>query len=105
MRKQKKYNVADTNMANFGSDLEKNIKRAAANTEQAWKGAGTRPGIEVGGTGGPTTRREREKRRKKREKKEGKKRRNMTRLDLSCSAGVAHRKVQGGGVEGRGLLL
>jgi hypothetical protein len=28
MRKAKKYNICDTNLANFGSDLEKNIKYA-----------------------------------------------------------------------------
>merc|ERR1711991_1067518 len=47
MRKAKKYNICDTNLANFGSDLEKNIKRAAANTEKAWKGAGVAPGVQV----------------------------------------------------------
>jgi len=39
MLKQKEYNVADSNIANLGSDLDKKIRQAAAQTEDAWKGA------------------------------------------------------------------
>lgn len=40
MRKQAKLNLADTNLANFGTDLEYEIKRAASRHETAWKGLG-----------------------------------------------------------------
>ncbi|KAH9518580.1 hypothetical protein Btru_005701 [Bulinus truncatus] len=45
--KAKKYDWKDSNLALFGSDLEKNIKKASAGTEAAWKGAGTKPGLQV----------------------------------------------------------
>ena len=47
MRKQKKINIGDTNLANFGSDLEKSIKRAASKTEKAWTNAGQKVGVQV----------------------------------------------------------
>ena len=40
MLKQKKYDWKDSNMALFGSDLEKNIKKAAAEGEAQWRGVG-----------------------------------------------------------------
>ena len=40
LRKAKKYDWKDSNLALFGSDLERNVKKAAAETETAWKGAG-----------------------------------------------------------------
>ena len=40
MQKAKKYDWKDSNLALFGSDLEKNVKKASAETEIAWKGAG-----------------------------------------------------------------
>lgn len=45
--KAKKYDWKDSNLALFGSDLEKNVKKASASTEEAWKGAGTKPGVQV----------------------------------------------------------
>jgi len=45
MLKAKEYNVADSNIANLGSDLEKKVRLAAAETEQAWKNAGKKNGI------------------------------------------------------------
>ncbi|CAG8479422.1 5793_t:CDS:10 [Ambispora gerdemannii] len=36
MQKPSKWNVADTNLANFGSKLEKDVHHAAAEKEQAW---------------------------------------------------------------------
>jgi len=45
--KPKVYNISDSNIANLGSELEKNVKKAAAETEQAWKGAGAKVGIEI----------------------------------------------------------
>lgn len=45
MLKQKQYDIAETNIALLGSDLEKNVKLAAAETEEAWKGAGTEVGL------------------------------------------------------------
>jgi len=47
MLKEKKINIADTNMALFGTDIEKNIKRNAAEGEPAWKEAGKEPGVQV----------------------------------------------------------
>jgi len=43
MLKPQKYNIEDTNLANFGTELEKNVKKAAAETEDAWKPAGKEP--------------------------------------------------------------
>ena len=40
MQKAKKYDWKDSNLALFGSDLERNVKKASAETEKAWKGAG-----------------------------------------------------------------
>jgi gelsolin len=37
----------DTNIANLGSELEKQVKLAAAQTEDAWKGVGQEPGIMI----------------------------------------------------------
>jgi gelsolin len=47
MLKQTKYNLADTNIANLGSDLEKKVREAAAKTEPAWKNAGKAPGLQI----------------------------------------------------------
>jgi gelsolin len=47
MRKQQKYNISDTNIANLGSDLDHKIKKEASNGEPAWKTAGQKEGIEV----------------------------------------------------------
>jgi len=47
MLKQKEYNVADSNIANLGSDLDKKIRQAAANTEPAWSNAGKAVGLQI----------------------------------------------------------
>ena len=47
MLKAKKINIADTNLANFGTELEKSVKRAAALSENQWNNAGTEPGIQI----------------------------------------------------------
>jgi len=47
MLKAKQYNLADSNIANLGSDLEHKVKTAAAATEDAWKGAGQKVGLEI----------------------------------------------------------
>jgi gelsolin len=47
MLKQKQIAIANTNLANFGSDLEKNIREHAGDGEPAWKTAGKKTGIEV----------------------------------------------------------
>ncbi|XP_005100380.1 gelsolin-like protein 2 [Aplysia californica] len=47
LRKAKKYDWKDTNLALFGSDLEKNVKKESASMEVAWKGAGQKPGLQV----------------------------------------------------------
>jgi len=47
MLKQKEYNVADSNIANLGSDLDKKIRQAAASTEKAWTNAGKEIGLQI----------------------------------------------------------
>jgi gelsolin len=47
MIKQKEYKIADTNIALLGSDLEKKVKLASAETEKAWEGVGKAPGIHI----------------------------------------------------------
>eukprot|EP00178_Gracilaria_changii_P012203 TRINITY_DN34507_c0_g1_i1.p1 TRINITY_DN34507_c0_g1~~TRINITY_DN34507_c0_g1_i1.p1 ORF type:complete len:370 (+),score=79.56 TRINITY_DN34507_c0_g1_i1:17-1126(+) len=47
MLKQKEYNIADSNLANFGTDLEKQVKQAAANKEPAWENAGKEVGLMI----------------------------------------------------------
>lgn len=47
MLKPKKYDWKDSNMALFGSDTEKNVKRDAANQEPAWNGSGQEVGMEI----------------------------------------------------------
>jgi len=47
MQKATKYSAANTNLANFGTDIEKNIKAEAAKHEAAWKNIGKAPGLEV----------------------------------------------------------
>lgn len=47
MLKQEKLDITQTNMALFGSDIEKEIKKHAADGEPAWKTAGKEPGIQV----------------------------------------------------------
>jgi len=45
--KQKQYDWKDSNLALFGSDLEKNIKKHSAEFEKAWTGAGLAPGLKI----------------------------------------------------------
>jgi gelsolin len=47
MQKAKLYNVADSNIANLGSDLEKKVKLEASQHEDAWKGAGQSIGLQI----------------------------------------------------------
>jgi len=47
MLKPPTYNVADSNIALLGSDLEKKVKAAAANTEPAWANAGKEVGLQI----------------------------------------------------------
>lgn len=47
MQKQKKYDWKDTNMAEFGSDIEKKCKAAAAATEPQWVDVGKRPELRI----------------------------------------------------------
>lgn len=47
MLKAKEYKIEDSNIAMLGSDLEKSVKRAAANTEPAWDNAGKELGIQI----------------------------------------------------------
>ncbi|KAL9956018.1 hypothetical protein ACROYT_G037435 [Oculina patagonica] len=47
LTKAKKYDWKDSNLALFGSDLEKNVKRAAAGTEKAWQNAGESVGLQI----------------------------------------------------------
>ncbi|XP_063437789.1 gelsolin-like protein 2 [Mytilus trossulus] len=45
--KQKQYDWKDSNLALFGSDIEKNVKKESAATEKAWKNAGRKLGIQI----------------------------------------------------------
>ena len=47
LRKAKKYDWKDSNMALFGSDTEKKVKKESAETEPAWKGAGQAVGMQI----------------------------------------------------------
>jgi len=47
MIKQKQFNIADSNIANLGSDLEKKVREAAAAKEPAWDNAGKAVGLQV----------------------------------------------------------
>ncbi|XP_022092741.1 gelsolin-like protein 2 [Acanthaster planci] len=45
--KAKKYDWKDSNLALFGSDTEKKVKKESAETEPAWKGAGQQVGLQI----------------------------------------------------------
>ena len=47
MMKGKKYDFKDSNLALFGSDIERKVKEAAAETEEAWQGSGEDVGVEI----------------------------------------------------------
>ena len=47
MQKDKKVDWKDTNMALFGSDIEKKVKAAAADGEPQWDGAGKEVGLQI----------------------------------------------------------
>jgi len=47
MIKPKEYNLADSNVAGLGSDLDKKIRQAAAQTEKAWTNAGKELGLQI----------------------------------------------------------
>ncbi|XP_072051174.1 gelsolin-like protein 1 [Amphiura filiformis] len=45
--KAKKYDWKDSNLALFGSDTDKKVKKDSAETEPAWQGAGANPGLQI----------------------------------------------------------
>jgi len=47
MLKQTKIDLSTTNLALFGTDVEKKIKHAASTHEKAWQNAGKVPGIDI----------------------------------------------------------
>jgi len=47
MLKQKTIDLADSNIAGLGSDLDKKIRQAAAQTEPAWTNAGKEVGLQI----------------------------------------------------------
>ena len=47
MQKAKKYDWKDSNMALFGSDTEKKVKKESAESEPAWHGAGQKVGLQI----------------------------------------------------------
>ena len=47
MIKAKKYNIADSNIANLGTELERKVKKAAADGEPAWNNVGNTEMIKV----------------------------------------------------------
>ncbi|KAH3820896.1 gelsolin-like protein 1 [Dreissena polymorpha] len=46
-RAQKQYDWKDSNLALFGSDTEKQVKKESAATEPAWQTAGQKPGLQI----------------------------------------------------------
>ncbi|XP_066923102.1 gelsolin-like protein 1 [Clytia hemisphaerica] len=47
MQKAKQYDWKDSNMALFGSDTEKEVKKESAEQEKAWHGSGQKVGVEI----------------------------------------------------------
>jgi len=47
MQKPKKYDWKDSNMALFGSDTEKKVKKESAESEPAWQGCGQEVGVKI----------------------------------------------------------
>jgi len=47
MQKAKEYDWKDSNMALFGSDTEKKVKKESAESEPAWEGAGAEVGLKI----------------------------------------------------------
>lgn len=47
MQKAKKYDWTDSNLALFGSDTEKQVKKESAESEPAWSGAGQDVGVQI----------------------------------------------------------
>jgi len=47
MLKQKKYDWKDSNLALFGSDTEKKVKKSSAESEPAWQGCGKEVGLKI----------------------------------------------------------
>lgn len=47
LKKAKKYDWKDSNLALFGSDTEKSVKKSSAMEEKAWKGAGEKVGLRI----------------------------------------------------------
>jgi gelsolin len=47
MLKGKVYNIADSNMELFGSEVERNVKKAAAEHEDQWRGVGHTVGLKI----------------------------------------------------------
>jgi len=47
LRKPKEYDWKDSNMAKFGSDEDRKVKKESAETEPAWKGAGQDVGLQI----------------------------------------------------------
>jgi len=47
LRKAKEYDWKDSNLALFGSDTEKNVKKESAQTEKAWANAGEKLGLQI----------------------------------------------------------
>ncbi|XP_022299906.2 gelsolin-like protein 1 isoform X1 [Crassostrea virginica] len=45
--KAKQYDWKDSNLALFGSDTEKQVKKESAESEPAWKGIGQKPGLQI----------------------------------------------------------
>ncbi|XP_045164149.1 gelsolin-like protein 2 [Mercenaria mercenaria] len=47
LRKQKQYDWKDSNLALFGSDTERQVKKESAEQEPAWKNAGQKCGVQI----------------------------------------------------------
>ncbi|TPX41109.1 hypothetical protein SeMB42_g05724 [Synchytrium endobioticum] len=47
LTKPKQFDITDTNIAGIGTDLEKNVRLGATQTEEAWHGVGQKPETKV----------------------------------------------------------
>ena len=47
MLKSKKYDWKDSNMALFGSDTDKKVKKGSAEAEPAWQNCGSKIGLQI----------------------------------------------------------
>jgi gelsolin len=47
MQKARQFNIANSNLELFGSDIERNVKKASAEHEEQWRGVGNAVGLKI----------------------------------------------------------